>query len=68
MTRVAKSVRRWWVAFVLVKLVDQDIITAMTAWGNGVMDSLINFAAHGHIELRSMAGKRWVTIHLPLVP
>ena len=28
------------------------VMTVMTAWEDGVMDSLINFAAHGHIELR----------------
>ena len=65
MTRVAKIVRRrCWVVFVLVKLVNEAVITAMTELGDGVIDSLIDFAAHGRIELRSLTGKRWVTIQL----
>ena len=32
-------------------------MAAMTAWEDGVMDSLINVAAHDHIEIRSTRGE-----------
>ena len=44
----------------LRKVVNQAVMAVMavmTALEDGVMDSLINIAAHCHIEIRSMTGK-----------
>ena len=41
----------------LRKVVNQAVMAVMTAWEDGVMDSLINVAAHGHIEIRPFTNR-----------